>query len=131
MSHSRQDASDQLFGSEYYKHNLGPVPYERSPEWTQFFGEIARRTLVDFNPATALDVGCAFGILVEALRDLGVDARGFDISEYAIGHVPERLKPYIQLGSILDPNVLTDRHDLVFCIEVVEHLAPEDADKAI
>ncbi|MBU1173205.1 MAG: class I SAM-dependent methyltransferase, partial [Proteobacteria bacterium] len=31
-----------------------------------------------------LDVGCAYGFLCAALQDVGVDARGIDISEYSV-----------------------------------------------
>jgi len=67
-----------------------------------------------------LDAGCAIGFLVEALRERGVDARGFDISEYAISQVPEHLQPYCTLGSITDE--IDGRYDLITCIEVLEHL---------
>jgi SAM-dependent methyltransferase len=43
--------------------------------WRTFGG--ARRTL---------DVGCATGFVVEVLRELGVDAEGCDVSEYAVAH---------------------------------------------
>ena len=44
-------------------------------------------------PARLLDAGCAIGLLVETLRDRGVDARGVDISDYAIGRVPDASSP--------------------------------------
>src|SRR3990172_9695055 len=36
--------------------------------------------------ASVLDVGCAKGYLVKALRWLGRNAYGYDVSEYAIAH---------------------------------------------
>jgi SAM-dependent methyltransferase len=36
-----------------------------------------------------LDVGCAFGFLVKALRELEIKADGCDISEYALSFTPE------------------------------------------
>ena len=39
-----------------------------------------------FHPKTALDVGCAYGELVKALVDMGIEAYGVDGSEYAINN---------------------------------------------
>ncbi len=58
-----------------------------------------------------------------------MDARGFDISEYAISQVPETLRPFCTLGSITDE--IDGRYDLISCIEVLEHLPPEHAERAI
>lgn len=41
-----------------------------------------------------LDYGCAKGYLVRALRLLGIDAFGVDISEYALSHCHESVKSY-------------------------------------
>ena len=61
----------------YFRHCCGR-PYERSPEWLEFFGRIADRIVADIGPRTVMDVGCAMGFLVEALRDRGVEAFGID-----------------------------------------------------
>ena len=42
------------------------------------------------------------GYLVEALRDLGVEAYGVDVSEYAISKVREDLKPFCKAASALE-----------------------------
>ena len=43
----------------------------------------------------ALDVGCARGYLVEALRELGVDAHGCDVSRYAVEHAAPGALGYV------------------------------------
>src|SRR5687767_14551681 len=40
----------------------------------------------NFDVRKTLEVGAALGYLVEALRDLEIDAYGLDISEYAVEH---------------------------------------------
>jgi GT2 family glycosyltransferase len=112
----------------YFRHCCGR-PYERSPEWLEFFGRIADRIVTDIGPRTVMDVGCAMGFLVEALRDRGVEAFGIDISEYALQHVREDIRPYVWKASILDP--LPGRYDLIVCIEVLEHLPSSEVEKAI
>jgi hypothetical protein len=81
------------------------------------------------HPQTVLEVGYASGLLVEALRERGVEAYGLDLSEYANGRVPDDAKPYCQVGSIFDPP--QREYDLIVCYEVVEHLSPTDAERAI
>jgi SAM-dependent methyltransferase len=95
----------------------------------EFFASIADRIVADLAPARVLDAGCAMGLLVRALRDRGVEADGIDVSEYAISKVPAQVAPYCRVGSIADP--FPQRYDLIVNIEVVEHMPPREADRAI
>jgi SAM-dependent methyltransferase len=118
------------YGAAYYGHYAAAgVSYERTPLWLEFFGHVADRLIEDFHPKTTLDAGCAIGLLVEALRARGVEAEGVDFSEFAIEHAPEDLRPFLRVGSITEP--LARRYDVITCFEVVEHMPPEDADRAI
>ena len=85
---------------EFYYRNCCGQPYERIETWLAFFGTIADRIVRDINPKRVLDAGCAIGMLVEVLRERGVDARGIDVSSYAIQSAPEALRPYLREGSI-------------------------------
>jgi hypothetical protein len=116
------------FGRYYYQHDCG-IPYERNDHWLAEFRTIARALIRRFQPATALDAGCAIGLLVETLRDEGVDARGIDISEFAVSQAPEPIRPYLTQGSLVEP--IEGRYDVVTCIEVVEHMEAADAPRAI
>jgi SAM-dependent methyltransferase len=121
-------ASD--YGADYYGHYAAAgISYERSPFWLDFFGKIADRLIEDFHPKTALDAGCAIGLLVEALRDRGVDAEGIDFSDFAIAQAREDIRPFLTVGSITEP--FSKHYDLITCFEVVEHMPPHDADRAI
>jgi SAM-dependent methyltransferase len=91
--------------------------------------ELADELIRDFHPATALDVGCGKGILVEALRSRGVDASGFDVSEDAISQAHESVAEHCRVASLTES--IEGRYDLVTCIEVLEHLPPADTDAAI
>jgi SAM-dependent methyltransferase len=125
---ARVDLS-QWYGAHYFRTYRG-APYERSPLWLGVMNSIADGIVAECAQArTVLDVGCALGFLVEALRDRGVEAFGLDLSSYAIGQVHERARPYCWVASVLDP--LPERYDLIICHEVLEHLPPEDADAAV
>jgi SAM-dependent methyltransferase len=116
------------FDADYYAHDCGR-PYERSAEWLRFFGSIAERIVRDVNPRSVLDAGCAMGFLVEALRERGVEAFGIDISEFAIHRVHPSVQPYCRVDSVTAP--LLRSYDLIVCIEVLEHLPPQEAESAI
>lgn len=128
MQNESQELAAQ-YDAAYFEHGLGE-PYRRGDgHWETFFGRVADFIVAEYAPRTVLDAGCAIGFLVEALRDRGVDARGFDISDYAISQVPEQLKPYCTLGSVTDE--IEGTYDLITCIEVLEHLPPADAERAL
>ncbi len=115
-----------LYDADYYHAHLGGIPYNRSePHWMRFFGIVADHIIADLAPHSVLDAGCAIGLLVECLRDRGVDARGFDISEWAIEQVPETIRPFCTVGSLLEP--IRGQFDLITCIEVLEHLPASQA----
>ena len=64
-----------------------------------FIKRLASQIKEKYHPQTVLDAGCAMGMLVAALRDLGVEAYGVDLSEYAISQVREDIRPYCAVGS--------------------------------
>lgn len=116
------------FNEYYYRHCCGQ-PYERNDTWLRFFALVADRIVADINPREVLDAGCAMGLLVETLRDRGVDARGVDLSSFAIAAVAAPVRPYCTQGSIAEP--FGKRFDLIVCIEVLEHMPADEADRAI
>ncbi len=120
----------ELYDAEYYLEYDGGIPYSRTePHWIRFFGEVADHIVDQIAPRTSFDAGCAIGMLVEALRDRGVDASGMDLSEWAISQIPEEMQPYFRVGSITEP--LGGHYDLITCIEVLEHLPASEADRVI
>ena len=118
----------QLFDAHYYATSCGR-PYQRDESWLSFFGGIADQIVQRIQPKTVLDAGCALGFLVEALRQRGVEAYGVDVSEYAIGNVHPSIQPYCWAGSVTDP--FPQKYDLIVSIEVLEHMPPKEALKAV
>lgn len=123
------DEQSRLFNAYYYAHDCGE-PYLRNEVWLNRFAVFAKRIHLDIQPATVLDAGCALGLLVEVLRKTGIEAWGIDISEYAIQNAHPEIRDYCQVGSITAPFPLP-HYDLIVCIEVLEHLPKEEAEKAI
>ena len=117
-----------LFDAYYFATGCGR-PYQHDDEWMAFFGGVAARIQADIQPQTVLDAGCAMGLLVESLRDLGVEAYGVDLSDHAISQVSAPIAPYCRVADLSTP--LDRRYDLIVSIEVLEHMPPAEADRAI
>lgn len=126
MADYRPDAAS--FGADYYATSCGR-PYARNDEWLRFFAAIADRIVQDVNPRRVLDAGCALGLLVETLRDRGVDAHGIDLSAFAIASAAPPIAPYLKQGSIAEE--IDGHYDLIVSIEVLEHMNPAEADAAV
>ena len=75
-----------------------------------------------FPEATSiLDVGCAKGFLVRALRESGKECWGFDFSPWAIGHAEREAAPFLVQASV-DDFTFERAFDLLLAFEVFEHL---------
>jgi GT2 family glycosyltransferase/2-polyprenyl-3-methyl-5-hydroxy-6-metoxy-1,4-benzoquinol methylase len=122
-------ANNGFYDATYYQNYCGEISYGRTEHWFNFFGGIADRIIYNLQPKTVLDAGCAIGLLVESLRNRGVEAYGADISDYAIQQVRDDLKPFCWTANLLDP--LPQRYDLITCIEVIEHLQPQESEKLV
>ena len=122
----------ELYNQEYYRYHVGELPYD-DPAWEDVFRRIAEHIVNDFHPQTFLDVGCAMGHLVSALRDMGVDAYGIDASEYAISKVRPEYRDYFRVWAAPEPfpSDIPQEYDMLSSIEVVEHLHEEDGDDFI
>lgn len=80
----------------------------------------------------ALDVGCAAGFFVEALRDLGIAAEGLDISDAAFELAAPSVRPHLQVADLGRGLPQGDRSvPLVTAFETLEHLRPEAVDAAV
>jgi SAM-dependent methyltransferase len=107
--------------------------YEQPGVWN-FGVDFDKRTMAEiiasFAPERALELGCAAGAVLASLEDFGVRAEGVEISSLAIGRADERVRARIHKGDLLSL-ALPGSYDLVFGLDVFEHLNPNRLDAYI
>ena len=80
-----------------------------------------------FRPLNALNGGCAVGHDVKRMAELGVDAYGVDISDWAVKYADT---PRIKQADF-STGLIPGQYDLVYSYDVVEHILPERLSFAI
>jgi len=113
--------SSHRFNEDYYENGVkkrlsGYTNYRWMP--TRSIPEALEiKSRVDFK--NCVDIGCAKGFLVHALRLIGCEAYGEDLSNYAIENCHPKVSDYVSM-----PN--EKKYDLVICKDVLEHVEEED-----
>jgi hypothetical protein len=94
------------------------VDYHWMPELTVPMVQRIMEHLGIISGESILDFGCARGYTVKALRILGQNAYGIDISKWAIDNADENTKPYLTwtLGSV------HSQYDWIIAKDVLEHI---------
>ena len=121
---------EDIYNEEYYKDYSGLGSYRDSEILKEFMEDMLYTLVTLCKPNTMLDVGCAMGFMVDAARkEYDIEAYGLDVSPYAIQE--SVAGGYCLQHDATKEYPFTYKFDLVFCIEMVEHLAEEDAKEAI
>ena len=74
------------------------------------------------------DAGCAKGFLIRALRDAGREARGCDISEWALSRADEETRQFISLAAAEDADWL-DEHDVLTAFHLLAQMTEAQIDR--
>ena len=123
---------DDVYGAGYFGAGRDPLDrmglsgYERYDRDTSNANAAAYLVWRWFDVGRTLDVGCATGFVVEALRELGIDACGVDVSQYAVEQAAKGARGHISYGDLTRRLPFPDgRFDLITVLETLEHLPPE------
>jgi SAM-dependent methyltransferase len=104
-------------GSARAEYPADPIKIETAPFIVE---QLVRR----FKPRNCLDLGCGTGIYVEEFRRQGVTAIGVE-GNLAVKSILKTDPENVLFHDLRSPVPLATRYDLVFSIEVVEHIAED------
>jgi SAM-dependent methyltransferase len=123
------------FGQEFFdgerRHGYGGFSYH--PRFWQPVIPAFQKAYTLSAASSLLDVGCAKGFMLHDFRELipGITVRGIDISDYAITHGKESVKPSLQIADARHLPYADKSFDLVISINTVHNLEKEDVAKAL
>jgi hypothetical protein len=101
--------------------------YERPGIWSfdlDMDKKVMAEIIASFSPQKALEIGCANGAVLKCLFQSGVDVEGVDISALAKARAFSEIRNRIYLGDFLDLALSVDHYDLIFGLDIFEHLNP-------
>lgn len=113
------------FGEDYFLRGRETgisnfTDYRWMPDSTIAWATMLKRFLGIKDGDSVLDVGAARGYYCHALRCLGVNAWGYDISEWAVANCHEQVKPFMA-------NYLNGQEfDFIYSKDTFEHVFASD-----
>lgn len=123
------------FGQEFFdgdrNHGYGGFNYF-SKFWQPVVPTFQKHWNLDQN-SSILDVGCAKGFMMHDFSQLipGIRVEGIDISEYAIAHAMDDMKPYVQVANAFDLPFPDKSFDFVISINTIHNLERQECGQAL
>jgi len=123
------------FGKEYFDDDrlYGYGGYSYHPRFWQATVKRFRDYYRLAEDASVLDVGCAKGFMLHDFKELmpNLTIAGIDISEYAIAHAIETVKPFLRMGNTKELPYEDKSFDLVISINTIHNLPLEECKQAL
>jgi SAM-dependent methyltransferase len=113
---------DEAYFQDGSKRGTAYVNYRQTARDSQTFREIASALREVFQPRRVLDIGCATGMIVRRLNELGCEAHGIDVSAWAVANAEH---PNVRLASADKLPYPDAFFDVVISCHALEHI-PEN-----
>ncbi len=123
------------FGQEFFDgdRNHGYGGFNYFPKfWQPVVPTFQKHWKLDQN-SSILDVGCAKGFMMHDFSQLipGIRVEGVDISESAITHAMDDMKPYVQVANAFDLPFPDKSFDFVISVNTIHNLERQECGQAL
>ncbi|MBU2082177.1 class I SAM-dependent methyltransferase [Patescibacteria group bacterium] len=123
-----EDILREFYSKSYFKSQHHIFGYSNYIEDEETLRINARYILSEFPEfknrlPKMLDIGCAYGFLLDEARKLGWGTEGLEFSTEATNYAVNKLNLNVSTGSIMQANFPENSFDIVTMIGVIEHLA--------
>lgn len=124
---SKLTVSDSHFDEDYFEAHAdggfaAPYTWDNMRVHIEKKLDLIERIYGTLNINSMLFCGCAKGFEVKEARKRGYDARGLDISQYAIDNADPKAKDYLTLGDVSKMPFEDNDYDLVGAFDVLHIL---------
>ena len=113
----------KTYNQEYFSGKVYRDYVREGPAREKIFTE-KLKLVAQYLPAhgRVLDVGCATGIFLKVIRDMGYEAYGVEVSDYAARHAREAMNLEVFNGELSEAHFPSEFFQLVTMWDVLEHL---------
>jgi len=122
------------FGEEYYLYskNDNGCDFTVKGDWQQNYAKFVEKHFNEFKSGKTLDFGCAMGANTSALKDIGFDITGIDVSEWYVNNSPfENVKLYSYNPNKPDFPFEDETFDFIHSQQVIEHMKKSQINKVL
>jgi SAM-dependent methyltransferase len=127
----RDALQGDFYGADYYRPPASDIDSAIIYDDNEDKRATAAFVTLNFGPRRVLEVGCAMGLLVKALRGWGVEAEGVDFSRWCVDHAHPAARAWVRWGDVLSLPRPAGPHDVVLALDILEHLPPDRVPAAL
>ncbi|HRR97004.1 MAG TPA: class I SAM-dependent methyltransferase, partial [Candidatus Ratteibacteria bacterium] len=109
--------------NEIYKSKREPTDRKKRAkvkEAMKIIGSIKR--IVKSEKLKLLDIGCGFGYVLKAGKDIGWEVMGLDMAEWMVEYARKEFGVKAEVGKFPGINFKAESFDIITLLEVIEHL---------
>jgi ubiquinone/menaquinone biosynthesis C-methylase UbiE len=122
------------FGREYWDgdRRFGYGGYKYDGRWRKVADAMRDHYRLEAGQRV-LDVGCGKGFLLYDLTQSvpGIEVAGIDVSQYAVDHAKEEVRPYLQVGRASRLPFDDDSFDLVYSINTLHNQRCDELEQSL